>query len=299
MAHWQSLSVFAAVAEEGSFSGAAKRLDLTQPTVSFHIDNLEKALGCPLLQRTAKGASLTAYGQFLYENTRKASDLLAATESQLQAMLAGAAGQITLGASTIPAEYILPGLIAAFQRSHPGLRFTLRTGDSRTTLEAFNAGEVPIAVIGNRPDDALDPQPLWRDELVLVAHPAVRARLGGAPSLAQALSLPLAVRSLASGSMQAVLAALSTRGITAGDLDITLEVGGNEALKAAILSQAGPGFISRWAVAAELAAGSLVAIPLPGLTIHRQFYAIARQPLAPTCMQVFWEYLLASESGRP
>lgn len=298
MAHWQSLSVFIAVAEEGSFSGAAKRLDLTQPTVSFHIDNLEKDLGCQLVQRTAKGTALTAYGQFLYANTHKASDLLAATERQLQAMVAGAAGLLTLGASTIPAEYILPGLIAAFQRSHPGLRCTLRTGDSRSILAAFAAGDVPIAVLGNRPPADLDPRPLWQDELVLVAHPAVRAALGPAPSLAEALSLPLVARSLASGSMQAVLAALAARGIAADNLTINFEVGGNEALKAAILSQAGPGFISRWAVAGELAAGSLAVIPLPGVTIHRQFYAVAHPPLIPTCLQLFWEYLLASEIGR-
>lgn len=295
MAHWQSLSVFIAVAEEGSFSGAAKRLDLTQPTVSFHIDNLEKALGCPLLQRTAKGASLTDYGQFLYDNTRRASDLLAATESHLRAMVAGAAGQITLGASTIPAEYILPGLIAAFQRSHPGLRFTLRTGDSQTTLAAFTAGEVPIAIIGNRPPADLSPKPLWQDELVLAAHPAICASLGATPTLAETLSLPLVARSLTSGSMQTVLAALASKGFSADKLAITLEVGGNEALKAALLSQAGTGFISRWAVAAELAAGSLAVIPLPDLTIHRQFYAVARLPLIPTCLQMFWEYLLVSD----
>jgi molybdate transport repressor ModE-like protein len=76
MSQWQSLSVFLAVAEEGSFSGAAKKLEITQPTVSFHIDNLEKKLGCPLVERTAKGTTLTVYGEVLFANLGKAEALL-------------------------------------------------------------------------------------------------------------------------------------------------------------------------------------------------------------------------------
>ena len=71
MSFWQSLSVFGAVVEEGSFSGAAKKLDLTQPTVSFHIDNLEKNFGCPLFQRTSRGVTLTVYGDTLRNYTSK------------------------------------------------------------------------------------------------------------------------------------------------------------------------------------------------------------------------------------
>ena len=105
MSHWHSLSVFIGVAEEGSFSGAAKRLELTQPTVSFHIDSLEKKFGCPLFQRTAKGATLTVYGETLYQNTRIISSLLDETEKQLKAMREGAAGKILFGASSIPASW--------------------------------------------------------------------------------------------------------------------------------------------------------------------------------------------------
>lgn len=294
MSHWQSLSVFLAVAEEGSFSGAAKKLDLTQPTVSFHIDNLEKKLGCPLVERTAKGTTLTVYGEVLFANLGKAEALLKAAENQLKAMVDGAAGRIILGASTIPAEYILPGLAAAFLQKNPGLEIDLRTGDSMTILSALSAGQFPLAVVGSPPGEGCKSRPLWQDELVLVAHPALAARLTDTPTLAEALSLPLVARGHSSGSMRAVFTALAARGFGRDQLRIAFQVGGNEALKAAIVSQAGVGFISRWAVREELASGRLAVIPLPDMKIIRTFYAVCRPPLLPECVQRFWDFLLAS-----
>ncbi len=294
MSQWQSLSVFLAVAEEGSFSGAAKKLEITQPTVSFHIDNLEKKLGCPLVERTAKGTTLTVYGEVLFANLGKAEALLKVAENQLKSMVNGATGRITIGASTVPAEYILPGLAAEFLRKNPGLEIDLRTGDSMTIIEAFSSGQFPIAVVGSPPGDGVKSRPLWQDELVMVAHPALAARLGNAPSLEEALSLPLIFRGQSSGSMRAIDNALAVRGIGRDRLRVVLQVGGNETLKVAIASQAGVGFISRWAVREELAAGRLVVIPLTEMRIFRTFYAICRQPLLPTCLQMFWDYLLAS-----
>ncbi|MDT8900225.1 LysR substrate-binding domain-containing protein [Anaeroselena agilis] len=294
MSHWQSLSVFLAVAEEGSLSGAAKRLDLTQPTVSFHIDNLEKKLGCPLVERASRGTSLTVYGEVLYANTRKAEAMLKSTENQLKAMTSGASGRIILGASTIPAEYILPGLIAAHLRTNPAIEVSLKTGDSQTVLDAFYRGELSIAVVGSRPPGECEAHPLWQDELVLVAHPEMAARLGESPSPEDVLALPLVARGESSGSMRAVFDAFSAHGIGQDRLHIAFQVGGNEALKAAIASQAGVGFVSRWAVADGLASGRLAVIPLPAMKIVRRFYAVSRPPLVPACVKAFWEYLIAS-----
>jgi DNA-binding transcriptional LysR family regulator len=163
-----------------------------------------------------------------------------------------------------------------------------------TIIEAFSSGQFPIAVVGSPPGDGVKSRPLWQDELVMVAHPALAARLGNAPSLEEALSLPLIFRGQSSGSMRAIDNALAVRGIGRDRLRVVLQVGGNETLKVAIASQAGVGFISRWAVREELAAGRLVVIPLTEMRIFRTFYAICRQPLLPTCLQMFWDYLLAS-----
>lgn len=292
MSYIQSLTVFLQVAEEGSFSAAAKKLALTQPTVSFHIDNLEKNFGCPLFTRTSKGVSLTIYGEKLYETTRTINSLVASTHSEIQAMTQGSRGRILLGASTIPADYILPPLLARFLSEHPGLTLSLVTGDSQTILKRFTQGEFPIAVIGSKPDDSLISQPLWTDALVLAAHPDFKPVSGTSPVKDWLPALPFILRKESSGTARSALDALARLGITADDLTVVMEAGSNQAIKAAIMNKIGVSFISAWAVESELASGQLIALPLPGTAIKRQFYALSRQPLRPACLETFWQYLI-------
>jgi DNA-binding transcriptional LysR family regulator len=294
MSYWQSLSVFIAVAEEGSFSGAAKKLAITQPTVSFHIDNLEKNFGCPLFLRTARGTTLTIYGQTLYHNTSKVNTLLEETHNQLKAMVAGAAGKIAFGASTIPAEYILPPVIARFLKDNPGVTVSLRTGDSQTVIDSFKNGDYAIAIVGAHPGDDFDVHTLWQDEVVLVAHPDTSSQLGESPDWPAIFSRQFVSRNPSSGTMRSVAAVLESHGIPGTSFRTVLHTGGNEALKAAILNKVGVGFVSKWSVKAELEAGCLKVINLPGVQIKRNFYAVCRQPLLPTGVERFWQYLLTS-----
>jgi len=291
MSHWQSLAVFSAVAEEGSFSAAAKKLDLTQPTVSFHIDNLEKDFGCQLFQRMARGVALTVYGTTLLHYTLKINTQLLEARNHLKAVMAGTAGNIIIGASTIPAEYILPALLAEFLRDHPALKISMSSGDSQTILADFAAGNFPIAIVGTHPGDGYPCLELWQDELVLIAHPEVCAELGTNPQMTELLALPFVARSGSSGSLHSVHAALENQGISPSSMRVILEVSGNEALKAAVINRTGLGFISEWAIRQEIQNGSLKVVPLPSLRIRRQFYAVCRQPLTPICLQLFWDFL--------
>ncbi|SDF86601.1 LysR family transcriptional regulator [Sporolituus thermophilus] len=292
MSYLQALSVFCAVAEEGSFTAAAKRLGLTQPTVSFHIDNLEKNFGCPLFMRTAKGVELTVYGQTLYENSRRVNAILEEAQNQIKALVAGTSGHIPVGASTIPGEYILPGLTAAFLRRHPGVKVSITTGDSQAILAAYASGQFPIAIVGTKPDDPAA-QPLWQDELVLVVHPDLLAEIR-LPDLAAMTHLPLILRKAPSGSRQTLLAALAANGIAVDRLNVVLEVTGNAAIKQAVLQQAGAGFLSRWAVQDEVAAGRLAIVNVPGLRITRTFYGLCNPSLMPTTVSHYWQALVTS-----
>lgn len=296
MSYIQSLTVFLYVAEEGSFSAAAKKLELTQPTVSFHIDNLEKTFECPLFKRTSKGVTLTIYGEKLYETTRTISGLITDTHKEIQAMAQGAAGRILLGASTIPADYILPPLLARFLAEHTGLTISLITGDSHTILEKFNHGEFPIAIIGTKPGDNLVSKPLWTDHLVLAAHPDFKMNSKPASAKEHLLSLPFILRKKSSGTASSALGALERFDISLNELTVVMEAGSNQTVKAAIMNKIGVGFISEWAVESELASGQLIALPLPEPVIERQFYAISRQPLLPACLDLFWNYLVGQQS---
>lgn len=291
MSYLHSLSVFSTVAEEKSFSAAAKKLGLTQPTVSFHIDNLEKKFDCPLFTRTAKGVMLTIYGEKLYTNTQKIHRIAAETENYIKTLVAGNAGEINIGASTIPGEYILPNIITDFLKSHPDIKFSITTGDSATILSAFKQGKFPIAIVGSKPDDSLTNHAIWRDQLILAAHSEIAAKLGSSPTMSEILALPFILRESSSGTRGTALTALVKHGITLDKLNITLQVSGNQALKTAILGQAGIGFISTWAIQQELADGRLTSIPLPDIELSRTFYTVRDMTLSPTCVESFWQFL--------
>lgn len=127
----RQLEVFTAATEQESLTRAADQLHLTQSTASTHLRSLEQCLGTTLLLRRGQGGvTLTEDGQRLYPLAKK---ILA----QCQA-LADAAGDprrlaslpLMLGASTVPGQYMLPALMAAFCRKHPQYRCELRHGDS-------------------------------------------------------------------------------------------------------------------------------------------------------------------------
>lgn len=291
MSYLQSLSVFWTVVDEGSFSGAAKRLALTQPTISFHIDNLEKRFGCSLFTRTAKGVSTTIYGQTLYKSTVGMQALAEISENEMRNLVAGISGHLKIGASSIPAHYILPQIIGDFLKAKPNMRVSLTAGDSSSILRQFENGELPIAIIGF-PPSSFSALPIFHDELILVAHPDYPLPSDAELSAQELLKLPLIVREPSSGSRKTVAEALSAHGITWDSLNIAVETGGNEACKELILRKTGIGFLSSWAIKSDLQAGRLRRLFLPNINLTRTFYALAAKPLSPAGIENFWRFML-------
>ena len=294
MSYLQALDVFIAVAEEHSFSAAAKKLSLSQPTVSFHIDNMERKFGCPLFVRTRRGAELTVYGRTLYDNTRNVQELSVRTERKIRDLCQGVSGKITIGAGTIPGEYILPPLLASFLQQHPGVSINLVSADSESIYKMWQAGKLSLCVIGFLPPTVLQARKLWTDEIIPVA--AKQMQFSAIPWTAEELCrYPLVLRHDSSASMAAVRGAFSSQGISFDELNVVLQVSGNEALKTAVKVGAGIGFVSRRAVIKELAEGSLVQVPVTELQIKRDFYALFNEGLEMPVTLALWEYLLAQQ----
>lgn len=292
MAYLQAWEVFIAVAEEKSFSAAAKRLSLSQPTISFHIDGLEKKFGCPLFVRTRRGVELTAYGESLYADTKDVGAILSRAEHTLQDLVRGASGHITVGAGTIPGEYILPALLADFLSSHPGVRISLFSADSQSVFRLWQAGSLSICVIGFQPQMAEKAHNIWNDEIIAVVSPQKNSswRIHSPQDLYQ---YPLVLRHSTSGSMATVREALASAGIVWEKCRIAMEVTGNEALKNAVKAGAGIGFISKRAVEKELAEGTLLPLRLPGICIKREFYALFNTGVTMPAAAALRQYLLA------
>jgi DNA-binding transcriptional LysR family regulator len=144
------LQSFCRVAELKNFSKAAEDLFLTQPTVSGHILALEKSLGVRLFDRTGREARLTKTGQILYQYASKILHLRRDALNALSEFSQGIRGELYLGASTIPGEYILPKLLGEFKREHPHFAVRLKIADTQEIVQGVLRGDVEFGLTERR-----------------------------------------------------------------------------------------------------------------------------------------------------
>ena len=165
----KQLEVFVTTAEYGSFTRAADVLYLSQSTVSSHIRSLEETLGVLLFDRAARRrVALTEAGKRIYPTAREIVDRCRALQSNLPER---EGNLLTVGASTVPAQYLIPRLLADFSRQRPDCQFLLRRGDSAGIHELLRSGQIAVGFVGMRMDEkAFRYVPLLEDHLVLVTE---------------------------------------------------------------------------------------------------------------------------------
>jgi len=270
---WQ-LEVFCAVVELRSFSRAAEALFVSQPTVTSHIVALEKRLGVKLLDRTTRKVKPTPAGELLYKHAKA---LLMEHEAMLQELSqfqGGLMGRLVLGASTIPAHYLLPPLMAKFCRQFPQARLIMRVSDSGQVLENVINGELEMGVIGMRQDvPNLKFIPLWGDEIVLIVHPEHEWAKRSFVPIKELATQPFVFREEGSGTRRIFEQFLFQNGFSPRQLTVVAEVGSTEAVKQFVASGGGVGFVSVRAVMDE-ERERLKVVRLREGRITRQFFGI-------------------------
>src|SRR5262249_53149195 len=240
------------VAEFGSFSRAAEALYLTQPTVSEHIRTLEDELGVRLLDRLGRGAAVTRAGQLLLSYANRMLALSREARQAMDGFQGRMSGDLQVGGSTIPGEYVLPALIGRFKGKYPEISITLLIGDSQTVIEWVAEGRAEMGVVGARPSHrGVEYKELMPDDLVLVvpaAHPwHGRKHI----TLDELRSEPLLIRERGSGTRGALEAALGETGLDLGAFRVVGELGSTQAIKQAVKAGVGVSVLSRLAVDEE------------------------------------------------
>lgn len=280
------LEVFAKVAELGSFSRAAEALFLTQPTVSEHVRALEDELGVQLLDRLGRTTTTTPAGQLLLGYARRILALARDARQAIDQFQGRMSGQLAIGGSTIPGEYVLPALLGRFKARYPDISISLLVGSSRQVSAWVEEGRVEVGVVGAHPASrALAAQPFMPDELVVVV-PAGHPWAGRADvSLADVKAEPLVVRERGSGSREALERALAEVGASLSAFRVEGEMGSTQAVKQAVRAGVGVAIISRRAVLDECRAGLLTCVRIRDLDVSRSFYLVThrertRSPLA-------------------
>ena len=287
------LEVFYWVAELKSFSEAADRLALKQPTVSAHIQELEKILAGKLFYRIPGKVSLTPLGLLLQE---KAKNLLAfkrETVAAVEQFHGTLSGELWIGGSNIPGEYLLPQKLGKFIKKYPRVKPILRIGDSAGIVEEVLDGKVEIGFVGfKNADSRLSFDKIWRDEMVLTVpknHPWSRRKF---VQLVDLRAQNFISREHGSGTLDSFRHLLARKRPSADELlNVAMELGSTAAVKEALISGCGISILSRISISRELADGILVAVAIRGLKMERDFYEVCykQRPLSPVA-QVFRKF---------
>lgn len=265
--------------EEGSFSRAAKKMFLTQPSLTKHIKNLEESVNARIVNRENRGISLTSEGKIIYDYSRRILRLRDEAKEKISRMKENESGSIFISASTIPATYILPGLLNGFKKLYPDIRAYIQTSDSEETLGMILDNQSEIGFIGKQTfDKRLNVESLWMDRLVLAVpadHSWVKKKY---VTLDEVSKEPFVIRERGSATreiMEEYLHKNTDRSLS--KFNIICEMGSSEAVKEAIMAGLGVSVISVHAIKRELKQEVLVEVPIQGCAIQRHFYLIFKK----------------------
>lgn len=276
---FDQLRTFLAVLEHRSFVRAGQALRIGQSTVSFHVKALEQRAGATLLERGRGRVEPTSAGRLLKPYAEQILALCDEASARLRAGEKGEVGRLVLAASTVPGEYLLPPILADLRRLHPRIRVEMSVSDSEKAVSAVLAREAELALVGKKPRDRRLSSSLFAsDEIVLVGPAPNSFAPSGKLTLKELKEVPLILREQGSGTRDAVARILPHL----GERGAGLRVGSSEAAKRCVQHGLGLAFLSRQAVATELAAGLFQVIELPGTPARRTFYAVRHRAVTPS-----------------
>ncbi len=288
----RQLAAFCAVVERKSFSQAAERLGVTQPAVSLQVRSLEKRLGRQLLDRSGRRVEPTEAGLALYRGAQRMLQLEGQLIEELEAGDGGAPrGTLQVGASTGPGSTVVPLLLCEFQRANPAVAVSLTISDTQSVVERVAERELELGVVGAaRRHRGVVFETLFRDEVVLAVPPGHRFA-GRTVSVDELRKEPLIVMQEGAGVRQVIEDELRNAGTRLRELEPRLELGLQESVKAAVVAGYGVTFISRAAIEADLAAGTLAAARVQSLDPAREISLVRSAGRSPTrAAEAFLEF---------
>lgn len=258
------LRAFASFVRRRSFTGAADELRISQSAVSKHIADMEQGLGVTLIERRSR--ALTAAGELLASHVLRAEAILAQAARGVAALREPDLCPLSVLASGTPGTYLLPDLIAGFQRAHPGVRVNFGLATSAEVVNAVRTHRAEVGIAGGfvtAPE--IDAEPLIEDEIVIVGAPLFKGKRLSRDELE---SLTWITREEGSATSMLADKALADLGIQPRS---RLVLPAWESIKLAVRRGHGIAAFSRLALTEELDAGTLAIIPFVPWKVRRTF----------------------------
>lgn len=262
------LRLVAAVVDTGSVTAAAKVLHLSQPALSHQLRDVEERLGTELFQRQGRRMLLTSPGKRVLEAARKVVAEVEAAEAEVSQLARPSQGLLRLATECYTAYHWLPGVLRRFSSKHPGVEVRIAVEATRRPVDALLSGELDLGIVSEPVKHRrLTGAPLFEDELLAVMapdHPLAKKPVLHAADFAREHVLLYSIPLTESTLFQQVLVPAGVTPARVSRVELT------EAMIEMAKAGLGVGLLARWAVAPELAKGTLRAVRVtkPGLRRH-------------------------------
>ena len=291
------LNVFVAAAEALNFTQAAQQLHMTQPSVSQHIQGLERHFDALLFLRNGRNLELTDAGMALLPLAKEAVLLSTRIDETMASLKGGLHGHLIVGCSTTPGKYILPHILALFHHKYPQVRVTCQVSPQVDALQNLEDGNAHFALFSLPHEGFRDIEAITYicDPIILIApmnHPWAQR---GEIDAQELIEGDYIMRESSSGTVNAVREALAKHDISFSDLRILITLGNAEAIAMAVQEGIGVGFVSKLVID-RLCRGMVAEVRIRDVDICRQIY-IGRNSrrLATNAQKAFWEFLTTAD----
>jgi len=284
------LRVFLAVAHHHSFTLAAKELGLTQAAVSAQIRDMSNILGAPLFEVLGRKVALTHAGEDLEPRAAAAAKLFREIGEHFTALRSPASGRIRLGASSSVGTYVIPDLLASFEKMYPGVELTLEILNSALIEERVVANDFDVGFVGHPPaSEDLEGEQFLEDEIFFAAAPDHPLTHRAKVHPAQILGERLILREPGSGTRRTMEEHLQRLGLV---FPKVFQLGAVEAVKQAVMSGLGISYFSALTVRRELREKRLARLQVRSLILPRCFLFVHRRDKRLTpALGAFLEFL--------
>jgi DNA-binding transcriptional LysR family regulator len=274
---FRQLETFIEVANLKSFSRAAEKLYITQPTVTNHIQNLERELGTLLINRSGKNISLTEAGSLLYKYAINIINSCEMAKFDLAAYKGRIQGHINIYSSSVPRKYILPRIIEGFLHEYPDVTFTLSDEDSKRVVHSIIDGDTDFGIVGAKyPYNSLNYIELVEDKLLVITpnNSQYNAPNYSYLNIDQIYDEKILLREEGSGTRSLLEKELARMNINIEDLNIVAYIEDSETIKELVHLGVGISFLSEKSVIDDIKLDKYKVYYLDGIDLSRRFYFV-------------------------
>ena len=265
----RQLRALCVLTRTGSFTRAARELHLSQSAVSHAIKGLEEDVGCRLLDRLGKKATLTQAGEQLLVRAEKILAEMTVARDELKQLGQWGKGRLRLGASASACQYILPAVLREFKKSFPACTISIEPGDTPQAIEMLHAHRIDLAVVLEpRGEPQLEFKPLFTDELRFLVSPSHPWAKSGKVTESEIPRQSYILYDKGSYTFQIIEDYFREKKQV---LFTFMELGNMDAIKELVKLDLGVSILTPWVVQKELREKSLVSLPLGRKKLRRKW----------------------------